>query len=752
MLRISIFFLLLAISLVSVCSAKQPMDITEVELGIGGVCKVGHWTPLRVSLEARADNDVRGRLHITLPDSDGVFTTLIDETQPPISIAAGQSAVAVRYVRLGRPRATLEVRFVGEDGAELGRRTFTPAELPAALPSRQMLVLTLGRPVGIRETLQTRLRGHAATITSVEVDSADSLPEDECGYGGVDTIVVPTSETSVLEKMTESQFAALDRWLKLGGRMVLCVGQRGDEVFAAGSRLAGYSPGRQAKVFSQRSLANLESYCGAKQTLDAAGGVRVRRFSLKTTAVAEPCGHVDTAEIGGPFDRIPTIVRFPYGFGQIVFVAVDLDQPPFTKWQSQPALIAKIVFDQLPDAQNEADSAEHGKSLTHIGYTDLVGQLRSSLDQFQGVTRVEFSWVAALLAGYILLIGPADYFLLKRSGRMHLTWLTFPLVALVFVVVGAVFANRWAGDRLHANQLEIVDLDLDTKLVRGFVWSHLYSPSHQTFDLSLAEQPPTPRASGGRGEMQFSWQGLPGMGLGGLDNQTGSAVLARPYELIRRAESSGMNAWSLRGLPIPVASSRGLSARWWCDAAVAEHAPLTVDRNGLLAGEITNPLSVELLDGLMMFDSWAYRLPSRFAPGEKFRFDGVSPLNLEWRLTRRRVIETKDVSTPWDPTSSDVPRIGEVMMFFQATGGENYTGLSHGYQPATDLSLPLRTGRALLVGRGEHRAAELHRGNQPLAAAYDQHWTWYRVAYVVDRPATGGESPRELSGSSDRLE
>ena len=65
--------------------------------------------------------------------------------------------------------------------------------------------------------------------------------------------------------------------------------------------------------------------------------------------------------------------------------------------------------------------------MMHYGYNDLAGQLRSALDRFDGVRLVPFWLVAGLIVVYLLLIGPGDYFFLRKLvGRMEWTWLTFP--------------------------------------------------------------------------------------------------------------------------------------------------------------------------------------------------------------------------------------------------------------------------------------------------------------------------------------
>jgi len=85
-------------------------------------------------------------------------------------------------------------------------------------------------------------------------------------------------------------------------------------------------------------------------------------------------------------------------------------------------------------------------------FDDLAGQLRSSLEQFRGVRLAPFFVVASLLVLYILLIGPGDYFLLRRLRRgMQWTWLTFPAVVVLFAA-GGYWASSWLKRDVAAGQ------------------------------------------------------------------------------------------------------------------------------------------------------------------------------------------------------------------------------------------------------------------------------------------------------------
>jgi hypothetical protein len=160
---------------------------------------------------------------------------------------------------------------------------------------------------------------------------------------------------------------------------------------------------------------------------------------------------------------------------------------------------------------------------------------------------------------------------------------------------------------------------------------------------------------------------------------------------------------------------------------------LTVASDGRLNGELLNPLQVPLRDCYLAYSHWSYTIPQELAPGGKIKFQRRLPDgNLVWRLTQKYVGEDyKEFATPWDEANRDVPRVLEMLLWHEAAGGRSYTGLLHRYHADLDLSHHLRTGRAILVGRGDQPAAELTLNGQPLSDDSSRRWTWYRVVYPV---------------------
>ena len=68
-------------------------------------------------------------------------------------------------------------------------------------------------------------------------------------------------------------------------------------------------------------------------------------------------------------------------------------------------------------------------------------------------------------------------------------------------------------------------------------------------------------------------------------------------------------------------------------------------------------------------------------------------------MTRRRFVEAKEITSPWDKTLTDLSRIGLLMMFYDAAGGKGYTELEHDYHRDVDASGLLKLDTAVLIGR-----------------------------------------------------
>lgn len=669
----------------------QDCVISHVVVGVDGHYRLGHWTVVRLEVESTTAVE-NVSIEVTVPDGEGVRSTIVTKGA---QLAAGNNRVEA-IAKFGRSNSDLQVAIRGPDGGLLSSLDISSDELPNGVLGSQHLVLTLGADVGVGEAITRRREKDEQKSVHALIAEPASLPNHWFGYAGVSLVALPC-DSELAASLTNQQAAALEMWVRLGGRILLSAGESADRILKSDAPLASLVPGEYDRVQMQRQTNGVEDYAGKTlKTLNSyvADGELV--FRLPMAVIQNPIGTVEAAEgIGG--ERTPLVIRASHGFGQVVFLSIDLNSAPINLWtDGRMRIMTKLVSMSL-DETIRADSDLEFTQLTQIGFDDLTGQLRGSLDQFNSVRLVPFSWIAMLVGIYILLIGPVDYLLLRKwKQRFGLTWITFPLIVLLGCLLAYSLTNYWKGQTLKVNQLDVVDIDAKTGFVRGQSWSHIFSPTSKSFDLAVDTKQLGLELGGHSGEL-LSWQGLPGKSFGGMDT---SRMSQSPVGYQMQCQLNSKQTVELKGLPIDTYSSRSLSGLIWGTADVPKVGSLTSDLEGQLSGTVYNPLSTTLRDCMLCYGRWVYPLPSLAAGGQADvdRFSKIK--TIDGMLTRTQVDKDfKDKSQPWDRKSLDRKRIMEMMMFYKAAGGEEYTSLLNRFQRDIDFTDHLTQNTAMLIGK-----------------------------------------------------
>lgn len=726
--------------LASAARANEKLSIAAVRVGFGGNYRVGFWTPVEVTLKGASEN-VTGRLSLSVPDGDGVRNEIMTE---PLEVPAGGEVQIATCVKFGSLQSTLALRF-GDESRAWAEETYQAGgdaahvEFPKAFASTQSLVLMLGTSIGVEDAIGRAVEG-AERTNVVGLADASQLPEEWLGYEGVDKLVVGPAPPGLETELKEGskRLAALDRWLREGGRLVLALGTANERYLSAGSPWARFLPGRFEEVTALSRTTAVEMY----------GGVPLRwprgqRRALQVARLSDVKGHVDLGE--GDF---PLIVRSAYTFGEVTFSAFDFTLPPVVDWSGRK-LVVKRLMGQRGKAAAREEAGDVPPPATHLGLVDLSAQLRGALDQFPGISLAPFWAVAALAAIYIALVGPVDFLLLRTLlRRMELTWITFPLVVVAFC--GGIYwaAGKLKSDRVSVNQIDLVDIDVAAGRARGTTWFNLFSPATTTYNLSLkphlgkssiengdrsldAGSQTGARSGGGTGpifrppDVVLSWQGLPGNVLGGMEHPVAApSGVARPYRF--SADRSQVN-----DAPVPIWSSKSFVGRWQSEAGASIDADLVSGRDEVLDGTLVNRLDAPLSRCLLVAGRWAWQI-EELAPGRLVRVrpgeqrDLVALLK-DFKLVREGIRDDLiQMATPYDPASFNPRSILQQMMFYDAADGRQYTGLLNRYQRYIDLSGHLDLGQAILWGECERRAADVCRDGQPFGDADNTHTTFYR--------------------------
>jgi hypothetical protein len=330
----------------------------------------------------------------------------------------------------------------------------------------------------------------------------------------------------------------------------------------------------------------------------------------------------------------PVIVRGTYGLGQVMLVALDIDQLPLKDvggiksvenfWKG-----LRGEMGTTPERVQEQPQIVSGFQ-TGMPSADVAARLQQKLEYFEDIPVIGFGWVALFILLYIIVVGPLDYLFLKKVvKRLELTWITFPAVVLI-ISVAAYFTAYWIkGDKLKINKVDVVDIDLQTDQVYGNTWFALFSPriDHYTIGIEPAAPGWAPGEPGNT-RVLVSWMDRPEeFGYGG----------ARGQGLFRRTYDYEPNATGLRGVPIQVWSTKSFAASWQVPARkqlFSSNLRHPADRPNVLTGTITSHLPVELHDVVVLYEGKRFELPNRgrLVPEVETRLDGLENGSTDFSL------------------------------------------------------------------------------------------------------------------------
>lgn len=708
---------------------EHGVSIRKAELGIAGHFKLGSWTEVRLTVESEEFMNALPKVSIIALDSDGVPTEII-APGPEEQVA---NAFFYRVpVKIGRRDSNLKFRFITGEGSseKTSIREVAVSQLAKPVAASNRLFLQIGPDIGLGEALNRYASDLSDSTTFVALSDPFQLPGEWYLLEGVDHVIWSANDPAQLASMKPQQLAALERWLKLGGKMTLSVGDQSADLIGEGKPLAPFCPGTFREVQQLRSTTELEALINTVARVDSP----VNK-PLPVAAIQDTSGIVVVQE-GSRQAAIPLWIRSANGFGVVEFFAFDLSEKPIADWAGREPLL-KLLLDGISDRLDESKvSMQSGSSVAHFGYTDIAGQLRMALDQFPGVRSVSFFLIGAIIIAYLALIGPGDYFFLRKVGlRMEWTWVTFPAVILLASAGIWSLATWWKGTSLKMNHVEVVDIDMESQLVRSTSWFHLFSPDSQRYEVDL--QPTTLPSS--KWNQLVSWQGLAGSGLGGMSARQSISTVPTPYQ-VDFTDTDDTTQVSLQGLPIQIWSSKTLMGRGWGSLNKTEYEPLNERESQLIEGVLTNPTDMELTDCYVFHGRWAYFVARLPANGTARIVPGQSAQNTEKVLKRRRVQESTDGGELWDRQSTDVQRIMEVTMFHSAAGGRSYTSLSNRFQSYVDLSSHIDGDRAVLVGKVKNPPSKIQVDGQEVDEDQAQSWSYVRIIYPVQK-----RSPSEIA-------
>jgi hypothetical protein len=730
-MRRSAIVLLLLVLLGGTVHAQSVPTVEQIRLGLPsgqggdqtGRSRRGAWAPVYVTLKGGNQGNVNKQLQVAILSRD-TEQALSRYLVPIPALAGGALETVVGYVR-PEGLAQFEVQVTDLAGSVKSSTSSAVSDLNREiLGNGAIFYVSLGSRLRLAAALRPDAdKKNLAVIEDPDgedrgqrrfayLDTFKDLPDRWFGYEAADIVFLATGNEKFVRDLVEGEAArrdALAEWVGRGGKLVLSVGRNHQlvqqlltqtrliDVNLKGSRL-------------RDSLRQIHAWVG--------GDAPPTKVEIADLDVG-PDASVLIREIPEGTDRAerPLVVQGSHGLGRVVLIGFDLEGEKFADWPGSKQFWKKLDEMLAPKVQGAvAQNPQFGQPNPNIvdgdvfrrGTSELQVDLRRQLETFGEVPVISFGWVALFILFYILLVGPFDYFILKKwFKRLELTWITFPAIVLVVSVLAYLAAYHVKGDDLRINKVDLVEVDLHPRdpylpQVYGTTWFSLFSPRIKNYTIGLEPSP--------------DWT-TPPTGRNGVLTGTTLCLLAAP-EQASRIGSQGLfpqpydyasDATGLERLPIPVWASRAFEAHWRAPAKKGSppiSATVTSSRvdEKSVQGPITNNLDVAL-EGVVLFHEGKMYSVGTLTPGDTRRVELLMTERGQNRTAWRN--EDNFRSTNFHGMGT-IGRTVKNMLFTELTGEGNNSGLrafDQSWRLNTQPELPRREAgenyraEIILVGR-----------------------------------------------------
>jgi hypothetical protein len=172
------------------------------------------------------------------------------------------------------------------------------------------------------------------------------------------------------------------------------------------------------------------------------------------------------------------------GLGQVAVLSFDASKLIF----SDPVHARRFwrpIFHRTLRPQDDNQPRNYygwGSDPTETRRLAAAEQVIDRLGNVPGVGRFDFAYVALVMVAMMLIVGPIDWFILRKLGRQQWTWVTtagwIGLITFGALYVGHVLKSG----ELHYRTVRVID-QADEKVIGVMDVAGIYSPKTQAYNL-----------------------------------------------------------------------------------------------------------------------------------------------------------------------------------------------------------------------------------------------------------------------------
>lgn len=412
-----------------------------------------------VNVEARALLDGR----YAFGGWAAIAVTLVNEGEPTEGYLSAEtrSGVMRRFVEMPAGARKAVTLYVQPEAFQ--RRVTVRYEEPNGTVEAVVEVRVLEQTSGVAAVIGDGAGNLRPQLTAtddgrpepISLTAAD-LPERPEPLDGLDGIVWAADSTP----LSDGQRRSIARWLADGGQLVVLGGADWQARTAA---FADLLPAAGLAATDGVAQAELAAWAGVDEP------------PAPEATVAAGTLHPEARALVVADDGTPLISMRPIGAGRVIYLGTDLATEGHRGWTGAPVLWSRL----LPS------SAAIEQFWGMPGPEEAEGAMSQALGNVPALEVPPAELLLAVIVGYILLIGPISYVVLRRLDRRELAWVTAPVLVLLFSACSYGIGSQLKGGEVIVNQISLIRSSTAGSSATVQAYAGIFSPERETFDLTV---------------------------------------------------------------------------------------------------------------------------------------------------------------------------------------------------------------------------------------------------------------------------
>ena len=429
--------------------ASSPV-VMDVTYGYDGAAKSGRYVPVQISLANQEQKAFEGTLRIQAMESDYE----IYDYDYPLTLSAGEKLEKNLDIPAGRGEI-LYVKLFDGNGTELVRKRLR------INVSREVAELYVGILSDSPDSLNY-LNGVGVNYSSVRTKTfnltADTMPDKAVGMDLLDVLLITDYDT---RKLSDSQTDAVWEWVRGGGTLLIGTGGRANDTLAA---------------FREEIV---ETAFPAPDVRSVDMGVEYATNGPGDSFINLTCADISLK--GGTEvlanDEFPVLTSTPKGKGLVGVAAYDfVDISDFCETQ-------RSYVDKLLTALLGEDKLNNLSSYLYYGNSSKYWSVQSILNTGNVDKLPNMPLYVIVILGYIILVGPGLYLLLKKQERRRFYRTGAVVLSLIFA---AVIYLMGVGTRFKNTFFTYATiLDTSEKSIDEYTYINIRTPYNKPYAVSL---------------------------------------------------------------------------------------------------------------------------------------------------------------------------------------------------------------------------------------------------------------------------